>query len=163
MASIRDYLGANRGLLAAPPILDLYDPEWTIYARSEEMAPAWVSPGARVTDTLLSNGSVIEGRVERSILSPGVFVEPGAVVRDSVILNHTRIGADAVVERSVLDKRVCVGRGARVGNLTESGITAVGKRAVIADGSVVAAGVEVPHREIMDDDPLTLTSERSFG
>ena len=49
--------------------------------------------GATVQDSLITDGCVVSAgaRVERSILSPGVFVGPDAVVRDSVILTDTRI------------------------------------------------------------------------
>jgi glucose-1-phosphate adenylyltransferase len=81
---------------------------------------------------------VVEGAVERSILSPDVVIEPGASVRDSVIMHGCRIQAGAALDRVILDKNVQVGRDARVGigpaipNTAEpeslsSGVTVVGK------------------------------------
>jgi glucose-1-phosphate adenylyltransferase len=55
------------------------------------------------------------GTVRRSILFPGVFVETGAVVEDSVIMNDVSIGSDATVRRAIIDKSVFVPPGTRIG------------------------------------------------
>lgn len=157
IVGVPDYLEAHARMLADPPTPDLYDPDWRIYTRSEEMPPVVVEPGAEIADSLISNGSVIHGRVERSVLSPGVYVGPGAVVRDSVLLNRARVEAGAHVERAVLDKRVRVGEKAVVGGPAGSpsvgpedleGIAVVGKRAAIEAGAVVPPGSEIAAREI---------------
>jgi glucose-1-phosphate adenylyltransferase len=146
VGGIPEYFRAHRRLLDEPPAPDLYDPHWRIYARSEEMVPAVFADTAHVRQSLLANGARVAGRVERSVLSPGVQVGPGATVRDSVILNRTTIGAGAWVERAVLDKDVRIGPGARVGDGGDdpSTITVVGKGAEIPEGSVVAPGRVVP-------------------
>ena len=91
----------------------------------------------------------IEGAVERSVLSPGVQVGEGALVRDSVILNDTIIEPGTVVERCVIDKDVRICREAIVGHSESNrpnpelpvrlntGLTLVGK------GSLVPAGVRL--------------------
>ena len=70
-------------------ILNLHDPKWIIHTRSEERPPVKFGPQAQLSNSLVSNGCVIRGQVERSVLSPGVYVSPGAVVRESVIINDT--------------------------------------------------------------------------
>ena len=92
---------------------------------------------------------MVHGRVIRSVLSPGVFVAPGAVVRDSVIFNDTVIEAGAVIDRTILDKDVRVGEGAVIGdgenntpnrdNPTQlnTGLTLVGKGASIPAGASI--------------------------
>jgi glucose-1-phosphate adenylyltransferase len=102
-------------LLAETPALDLYDPEWVIHTRSEEQPPVYIGSEAWVGGNLLSNGCIIEGIVERSVLSPGVRVKRGAIIRDSVIMNDTIIEPNARVERAIVDKDVIIGQGAEVG------------------------------------------------
>src|SRR5690606_10784220 len=99
VGTVHAYWEANMSLLAENPALDLYDREWVVHTRSEERAPAKIGPNAQVNGNLLSNGCRVDGVVERSVLSPGVYVAEGAVVRDSVILNDTVIGPGAVVDR----------------------------------------------------------------
>ena len=89
-------------------------------------------PVVSVADSLVSPGCVLHGTVEHSVLGPGVVVEPGAVVRDSVLLGGTVVRAGATVERAVLDERVRVEPGARVGG-------PAGQLAVVARGRRVPA------------------------
>ena len=72
-------------------------------------------PTANVHRSLISHGCQIWGTVERSVLSPGVRVDPGAVVRDSIIMFDTVIRAGAVVDRAIIDKEVSIGPNAIVG------------------------------------------------
>ena len=115
-STVQAYWDANMSLLAEEPALNLYAPEWVVHTRSQERAPVKLGPAADVDGALLSNGCQIEGAVERSVLSPGVQVGAGALVRDSVILNDTIIESGAVVERCVIDKEVRVCQDAHFGH-----------------------------------------------
>ncbi len=143
-------------LLDDNPELDLYDREWLIHTRSEERAPAKVGPTAQVHRSLISHGCVINGTVVNSVLSPGVRVDVGAVVRDSIVMFDTVIRSGAVVDRAILDKEVVVGQGAIVGdgpdfdtpNRAEpsrlnTGITVVGKQSVIPRSVRLGRNVKV--------------------
>ena len=109
VGTIESYWQANMDLLDDRPQLDLYDRDWVIHTRSEERAPARIGATANVHRSLISHGCLIAGTVERSILSPGVRVDIGAVVRDSIVMFDSVIRAGAVVDRSILDKEVSVG------------------------------------------------------
>jgi glucose-1-phosphate adenylyltransferase len=143
-------------LLVDRPELDLYDREWLIHTRSEERAPAKVGSTAQIHRSLISHGCLIEGTVVNSVLSPGVRVDVGAVVRDSIVMFDSVIRAGAVVDRAILDKEVVVGQGAIVGegpydgppNKQEpgrlnSGITVVGKQAIVPRGVRLGRNVKV--------------------
>ena len=90
VGTIQSFWEANMALLDDNPELDLYDREWLIHTRSEERAPAKVGPTAQVHRSLISHGCVINGTVVNSVLSPGVRVDVGAVVRDSIVMFDTR-------------------------------------------------------------------------
>jgi len=94
VGTVQSYWEAHMELLTDKPAFDLYDPSWVIHTRSEERPPAHVRSGAQIVSSLISHGCIIKGTVERSVLSPGVVVEENAVVRDSIILFDTVIGAD---------------------------------------------------------------------
>jgi glucose-1-phosphate adenylyltransferase len=105
-------------------------------------------PTARVSSSLVCCDAVVEGTVDHSILSPGVVIERGAVVRDSVIMHRCRIAEGAIVDHAILDKDVRVGREARVGcgevvpnrlhpQTLSTGVTVIGK------GSRIAAGLRM--------------------
>jgi glucose-1-phosphate adenylyltransferase len=156
VGTIQSYWETNLALLADAPELDLYDREWVIHTRSEERAPAKIGATAQVHRSLISHGCVINGSVVNSVLSPGVVVDVGAVVRDSIVLFDSVIRPGAVVDRAILDKEVAVGPGAIVGEGTDfdtvnrrepgrlnTGITVVGKRAVIPRGVRIGRNVLV--------------------
>jgi glucose-1-phosphate adenylyltransferase len=156
VGTIQSFWEANMALLVDDPELDLYDKDWLIHTRSEERAPAKVGPTAQVHRSMISHGCVINGTVVNSVLSPGVRVDVGAVVRDSIVMFDSVIRSGAVVDRSILDKEVVVGPGATVGDgpfpdkpnklepsRLNTGITVVGKRAVIPRGARIGRNVKV--------------------
>jgi glucose-1-phosphate adenylyltransferase len=156
VGTIQSFWEANMALLQDDPELDLYDPEWVIHTRSEERAPAKVGPTAQVHRSLISHGCIINGTVVNSVLSPGVRVDVGAVVRDSIVMFDSVIRSGSVIDRAILDKQVVVGQGAIVGagpfddrpNSKEparlnSGITVIGKRAVVPRNTRIGRNVRV--------------------
>ena len=156
VGTIQSYWEANLALLEDIPELDLYDRDWTIHTKSEERAPAKIGPTAQIHRSLVSHGCVINGTVVNSVLSPGVRVDVGAVVRDSIVMFDSVVRSGAVVDRAILDKEVVVGQGAIVGagpdhdtpnrqepNRLTTGITVVGKRAVIPRGARIGRNVKI--------------------
>jgi glucose-1-phosphate adenylyltransferase len=156
VGTIQSFWETNMALLDDLPELDLYDKDWVIHTRSEERPPAKVSGTAQVHRSLISHGCVINGTVVNSVLSPGVRVDVGAVVRDSIVMFDSVIRSGAVVDRSILDKEVVVGPGAIVGDgpyddrpnrqepgRLNTGITVVGKRAIIPRGARIGRNVKV--------------------
>jgi glucose-1-phosphate adenylyltransferase len=78
--------------------------------------------------------------VESSVLSPGVVVRPGAVVRESILCTDSYVESGAVIERAVLDKRTHVGANARIGwgvADPQINIALVGKNSSVPGGCVV--------------------------
>jgi glucose-1-phosphate adenylyltransferase len=155
VGTIQSYWEANMALVEERPELDLYDRSWLIHTRSEERAPAKIGETAQVHRSLISHGCVINGTVVNSVLSPGVRIEVGAVVRDSIVLFDTVIGQGAIIDRAILDKEVVVGPGAVVGDGPDgppnrqepgrlnTGITVVGKRAMIPRGQRIGRNVKI--------------------
>lgn len=139
VGTVHAYWEAHMELLSDVPPLDLLDRDWIIRTRNEERPPVHIRTGATVSHSQITEGCVIEGSVEFSVLSPGVRIHRGAVVRHSIIMNDTVVHEGAVVDRCIVDKQVNIGRGAylgwgrdyainTLGNLT-TGITLVGKNA----------------------------------
>jgi glucose-1-phosphate adenylyltransferase len=153
--TVQAYYQANMALLGETPALDLSDSEWVIHTRSEERPAALVGAEARVEGNLLCDGCRVEGTVLRSVISPGVYVAPGATVRDAIIMTDSVIQTGAVVDRAILDKRVRVEEGARLGwgddnipnrqwaERLNTGLTIVGKGAVVPHGATVGRNVVI--------------------
>ncbi len=156
VGTIQSYWEANMALLEDRPDLDLYDREWLIHTRSEERAPAKIGATAQVHRSLISHGCLVEGMVVNSVLSPGVVVGVGAVVRDSIVMFDTVIRPGAVVDRAIIDKEVTVGPSAIIGEGVDllvpnrltpthlsTGITIIGKRAVVPRGIRIGRNVRI--------------------
>lgn len=145
--------------------LKLHDPDWVIHTRSEERPPVKLGPQAQVINSLISNGCVIRGRVENSVLSPGVYVSPGAVVRESVLINDTWIGPGAIIDRAIIDENVVVGAGTKLGfgedmtpnhampDKINTGITVVGSGAHIPGGLTIGRNVLINCDRLESDFP----------
>jgi glucose-1-phosphate adenylyltransferase len=141
VGTVQSYWEAHMDLLQDTPPLDLIDREWIIHTRSEERPPVNIRTGATVNHSLITDGCIIEGTVEYSILSPGVRVARGAVVKQSIVMPDTVIEAGAVVDKCIIDKNVVIGRFAHVGYGADytpikemdmkTGITVVGKGTII--------------------------------
>ena len=154
VGTIDAYWSTSMELCEPDHPLDLWDTTWQIRTRSQERPPVKTSVMGRSARSLISNGCVIQGDVYRSVLSPGVFVSPGAVVRESVIFNDVFIGPGAVLDKVVVDKNVIINAGVQLGvgdDLTvpnaempdklNTGITVVGKGAYIPENVTIGRNV----------------------
>lgn len=106
---------------------------WHILSRTAGRPPHYISPTGCITNTLITEGCEIAGSVENSILSVGVVVEEGAVVKDCVIMENARIGRNAVVNYAILDENVVVAQDAVVGEPREDG----GSLQVYSRGTII--------------------------
>ncbi|MDQ4067940.1 MAG: glucose-1-phosphate adenylyltransferase [Actinomycetota bacterium] len=107
--------------------LDLDDRQWPIRTAAGHRPPARVDADGVVQDSLLSPACRIAGRVTRSVLSPGVLVEAGAVVEDAVVLHNAVIRAGAHVERAIVDARFEVRKGSEASSAErEDGVAVYG-------------------------------------
>jgi glucose-1-phosphate adenylyltransferase len=141
VGTIDSYWQAHMELLDGAPPLDLGDPAWPILTHAPHRPPAHVAGAARVEDSLLSAGCTVRGAVVRSVLTPGVRVEAGSTVVDSVVLEDAVIGRDAVVERAIIDAQAVLHEGAVVGG--EGEITVVGHGLTIESERTVEPGARL--------------------
>jgi glucose-1-phosphate adenylyltransferase len=144
VGTLDSYHDAHLDLVSVHPVFNLYNRHWPILTSVPSVPPAKFvleEPGRTggAYDSLVSNGVIVSGgTVRRSVLSPGVRVDAGAEVEESVVLHGTEIGEGAVVRRAIVDKSVVVHPGAKIGLdpeedrargfvVTPGGVTVVGK------------------------------------
>lgn len=149
------YLEANLELCDDKCALDLYDPSWKIYTKSEDLPPVKVGDQAELKQSLISNGCKIYGKVNHSVLSPGVVVGEGTVITDSVILNDVVIGKNCHIEKAIIDKNTVIGDNSVIGTgddfsankdkpkLLSSGLNVIGKKLILPDDLVVERNVRI--------------------
>ena len=136
---------ANLDLLNPNVDLDLSDPDWKIYSRNPVAPPHYVSPDATVQNSLISEGGLIEGSVDFSVLFANVSIEKGAVVRDSILMPGTVVKKGAVVQYAIVAENAVIEENAVVGerpedmeNLSDWGLAVVGANVCIGAGTRVA-------------------------
>ncbi|MGH3498712.1 MAG: glucose-1-phosphate adenylyltransferase [Nocardioidaceae bacterium] len=150
VGTLRSYYDAHMDLVSMLPVFNLYNYRWPIYTHYGPYPPAKFSdhsdgsPG-HARNSIVSPGVVVAGsRVTESVLSPGCFVQPGALVDYSVLLDGVQIGAGAVVRNAILDKNVVVPARATIGVDPEAdmargftvtdGLTVLGKAQPVPEG-----------------------------
>ena len=177
VGTIGSYYRSSLELLSAEPQFVLADQRWPILTRDEERPPVRFREGARVEDSLIANGCRVAGAVRHSVLFPGVTVERGAEIVESVVMSDVVVESGAHVDRAILDKYARVGEGAVVGhgeapagNESEwlEGLTLVGKDAVIPRGVrvgrsvVIGVGGGPPDFEAGEIAPGTVVPNRAW-
>ncbi len=144
VGTLDSYWETSMELLDPSCELDLFDNSWRIHTRSEERPPAKLGPQSKVTGSMICNGCVVRGTVEHSVLSPGVYVSPGAVVRNSIVMTDSWIGPGAVLDRVIVDKQAVVGANVQLGWGDDNSPNRLQPDKVTAGISVVGKGAHIP-------------------
>ena len=120
----------------------MFSPCWRIFSRTTVSPPQFIDSKAKVENSLVTSGCSIHGTVINSVLSNGVIVERGALVKDCVIMANTRIREGACVEYSIIDSNVDIEKNAVIGAPMSEGkdVTVVGSDVTISAGDVIEAG-----------------------
>lgn len=91
IGTIDAYWQANMDFLTASPPFLLNDPDWPIRTYRPQYPSSFVLDGEISSSILGSGCQVLGGRIKNSILSPGVIIEDGADIEDSIIFEETVI------------------------------------------------------------------------
>ena len=136
---------ANQDLIGENPKFDIYNPHWKIHSRNIGIQPQFIGEKAKVVNSLVTDGAVIEGTVINSIIGPKVVVEKNAVVKDSVIFSNTVIKKGAEVNYSIIDENVKISEKAVVGAEKAAGvkIAVIGRGVNVEKGATVLAGANI--------------------
>ena len=129
--------------------MDLLDPKVTldlknVFSRNPMMPPHYVGENAQIQNSLISDGCNVDGKLEFSIIFPGVTIGKGAIINSSIIMPGTVIKEGAVVQFSIISENTVIGKNAIIGanptsfeNRDDWGITVIGDNLKIADNAVI--------------------------
>ncbi len=147
IGTMEAYYQANMELLVERPRFSL-NSDWNILGTSKVL-PAYIeNKEESIINSLISPGCVIRGHVENSILSPGVHIAEGAVIRNSIVMSKASIGSHSIVDRCILDEGTKVGAYCYVGfgagsAMENRDITLVGKEVIVPDGTAIGRQCKV--------------------
>ncbi|MCQ6278487.1 glucose-1-phosphate adenylyltransferase [Bacillus sp. EB600] len=102
VGTVKSLWEANMDLLEDECKLDLFDKNWKIYSVNPNQPPQYISPEATVRESLINEGCIIEGVVEKSVLFQGVKVGKKSLIKDSVIMSGARIGKNVRIEKAIV-------------------------------------------------------------
>nr|WP_295284071.1 glucose-1-phosphate adenylyltransferase [uncultured Blautia sp.] len=119
---------ANMDLIDSRNELNLNDPTWKIYTEDTPALPQYIGPNAKINKAFITQGCVVEGEVNHSVLFTGCTVGEGAKIIDSVLMPGVEVAAGAVVQRALVADNVKIGPGAVVGSADSENIELVSKR-----------------------------------
>lgn len=146
---------SNMDILNPNIPLDLSDPDWRIYSRNSALPPHYIASRATVQNSMIAEGCNVYGELDFSVLFAGVYVAPGAVVHDSIIMPGARIEEGARVEYAIVAENSVVGANSVVGcrpedmeNLDDWGVAVIGPDCTLAPGSVVPPKAMIDAEEV---------------
>ncbi len=138
---------ANMDLLNPSVPLDVWNPNWRIFSRTHGNPPHYIGQSAKLDNSMLTEGCVIEGEVYNSIIFAGAKVEKGAVVESSIIMPDVIVKEGAKVEYAIIAENVIINKGAKIGAKPEEmseqgienwGVAVVGAEVEIDENAVIA-------------------------
>jgi glucose-1-phosphate adenylyltransferase len=106
ISSVTGYMKANMSLLSEEMRKNVF--ELPVYTKVKDSVPAQYCAGCQVENSIISDGCRIEGTVINSILSRGVRIGKGAIVKNSIIMQNTEIMRYVALDHVILDKDVIV-------------------------------------------------------
>ena len=112
--SMKSYYRNCMNFLQAEVRAELFNPKRPIYTKTKDQPPTRYGAEALLENALVADGCMIEGEVYNSVLSRGVQVKKGAVVRNSIIMQDSVIEEGVVLDHVVFDKEVQITKGRRM-------------------------------------------------
>ncbi|MGL5098540.1 MAG: sugar phosphate nucleotidyltransferase, partial [Fusobacteriaceae bacterium] len=114
VGTIKSLWEANMDLIADDNALDLFDEKWKIYTRMESYPPQYLSPTAKISNSLIDEGCEIEGEVRNSVIFSGVKIGKNSKVIDSVVMKNCVIEDDVIIEKLILANDVRIKKGTKL-------------------------------------------------
>ena len=136
VGTVESFWEANMDLLADEPELNLHDPAWRVYSVNPTRPPHYIADGAKVSCSLISEGAVVYGEVEHSVIFPGVQIGAGAKIKDSVIMPYAQIGENVEITRAIIGRRCIIEADAKINSSQDDTL-------VIPEGDVVPRDAQV--------------------
>ena len=136
---------ANMELLGKNPEFDLRGGKnETIYARNSALPFSYIDDDAKIVDSLVAEGCEVYGTVKHSVVSIGCTIGEGALVEDAVVMPGVVIESGAIVRNCILGENSKVCKNAVVGGQFAEGekraISVTSKGAVIEANTVLKPG-----------------------
>jgi glucose-1-phosphate adenylyltransferase len=126
---------ANMDLIREDNELDLHEEDWKIYSVNPVRPAQYIGENAKVSNSLVVEGCVVNGQIENSILFQGVQIGKNSVVRDSIIMTDAKIGDNVVIEKAIVGSGAIVRKDCKISLGDE--IAIIGAKEEVKMGTVI--------------------------
>ena len=116
VGTISSYWEANMDLLKVDNDVQLFDRNWNLYTSTKVRPSQMIGEDAKVEDSIITEGCVVEGEVINSILFPGVKVEKNARVVNSIIMENVTIESNVIVNKAIILEKSVIKANNVIGN-----------------------------------------------
>jgi len=145
---------ANMELLHKRPAMNLFDKGWRIYSKNAIQPPHYTASGAVIKDSMITEGSVIYGKVKNSIISSGVKIGKNSIVEDSVLFPSVVVEENCIIKKAIIGERSVIMENSKIGvldaidgqtpsKMCSDGIVLIGSDLIVEPGSNIAKNVMV--------------------
>lgn len=112
--SVESYYRSNLDMLETQNFIKLFSPNQKVYTKVKNEEPTYYAKTSNIKTSQFASGSIVEGRVENSVVSRRVYLHQGSEVRSSILFPGVVIRENAIVEHAILDKGVEVAAGVTI-------------------------------------------------
>jgi glucose-1-phosphate adenylyltransferase len=162
VGTVQAFWESNMDLISRVPEFNLFDPNWRIYTPNPVAPAHYIGPNGSVKKSIIAEGCMVYGKVKNSVVFPGVIIEEGAVIEDSIIMSKARIGASTHINKCIVGENANVGIGVKAGigevipnefrpGIYNSGITVIGEGAIVPDNTVIGKNVAIDNGAGVED------------
>lgn len=174
VGTLNSYWEANMELIDIVPEFNLYEEYWKIYTKSDALPPQYFSEDSEVERSIIGEGTEIYGKVYNSVIGCNVMIGAGTVVRDSIIMNDTKIGSGGELNKVIIAENVQIGDRVKMGfgeekdnetdpHIYNHGLCTIGEKSVIPNDVTVGKNVCIGGVTTQEDYPdLYLPSGRTM-
>lgn len=159
VGTVESYWAANMDLISDKPAFDLSDHNFVIFSRNTAAPPHFVSRGAVIRNSLVTEGCIVFGQVSDSIVFEGAHIGKSSVIKSSVLLPGSYIGDNVTIDKAIIGSRAKIGDSAYIGapgmdcmysDICTSGISligegiSIGNKVVVMKNSMVETNILTP-------------------
>lgn len=129
VGTIQSFWDAHMDLLQEDNELDLFNKSWRINTRQGIYTPSYITPEAKVQNTLLDKGCLVEGEVKHSVIFSGVKIGKNSKIIDSILMADTEIGDNVIIQKAIIANDVKVLDSTVIGDGKE--IVVIGEKRIV--------------------------------
>jgi len=164
VGTLGSYWESNMELIDIIPEFNLYEEFWKIYTKSDTIPPQYIAASAVINKAIIGEGAEIYGEVHNSVIGTGVYIGPGAIIRDSIIMKDTVIESGCIVNRSIVAENVTIGSDCELGigedilnkkepHIYSFGLVTIGEKSEIPSGVKIGKNTSILGKTVLEDYP----------